>query len=206
MVYCQSMKHGGSRIPIIAVFTAILAAGCTSIPARLAVRDAAAAGKVKKIAVMPFFVANTLSVDVDAPPSGIFNVKPANYARIFAGEAQKALGSRYTFIYGEQVENQLKQYGHYAGYLKDAGSGQRTGFTVAEAVKAGKALGADAVMLGSYAYGENEQIRAYFNEAISIRVLDVESGRVLWGAAARQSDFGGTVIQKVLDKLKKEGP
>ena len=61
-------------------------------------------------------------------------------------------------------------------------------------------------MLGAYSYADTPEMQQYFNEAISIRVLDVNSGRVLWGASSRQSDTGGTITVKILDKLKKEGP
>ena len=186
--------------------TAFLGAGCATVPARFVVRDAAAARAVKKVAVMPFFMANTLSVDIEAPASGLFGHKPVNFARLFASEAEKALGNRYAFIYGETVENELKRYGHYAGYQPQGGAGQRTGFSVADALQAGKALGADAVMLGSYAYAENAQLKVYFNEAVSIRLLDVNTGKVLWGVSSRQSDSEGTVIEKAIAKIRKEAP
>lgn len=186
------------------VLAAVLGAGCGTIPARFAMRDAAAARAVKKVAVMPFFMANTLSVDIEAPPAGFLGAKPYNYARVFAAEAQKSLGDRFTFISGEPVETELKRYGHYTGYVKEGGARQRTGFSVPDALKAGKALGVDAVLLGAYAYGENAQFRVYFNEALSIRLIDVNTGKVLWGVTSRQSDSGGTVMQKTLALMKKE--
>jgi len=190
------------------VLTAILGTGCAVVPARFAVRDAAGAKAVKRIAIMPFFLANQLSVDMDAPDKapGLFSAGRVNYSRMFGATAEKVLGGRFTFVYGAMVEKELMQLGHYTGYVPEAGAGQRTGFTIQDAVQVGKALGVDAILIGAYAFGETQQMRAYFNEAISLRLIDVNTGKVLWGVTSRQSDNGGTVMQKALDKILKEAP
>jgi hypothetical protein len=61
-------------------------------------------------------------------------------------------------------------------------------------------------MLGSFAYAETAELKAYFNEAVSIRLLDVNTGKVLWGVTSRQSDSGGSVIQKAIDKIRTDAP
>ncbi|MBI4052105.1 MAG: hypothetical protein HY400_06335 [Elusimicrobia bacterium] len=177
----------------------LVGSGCAPA-ARYVLRDETNFRTVKKIVLLPFFDANRLSVELQSEsllgPS-------AKFTRDFAHALQKSFSDRWEIVSGEVVEKELRALGSYTGYDKEAGRGQRTGFTLEEALKTGKNLRADAVLLGAATVADTKFFKKFFREAVSVRLLEVKSGKVLWGSSAyTKGIWGSSAISKIISKLR----
>lgn len=199
------------RVPRAAVLacTALLS-GCFATRSPLVIRDADTATRVKKVAVMPFLDAQFMSAfDPHYKGFGSSFVP----AVMFDDMARKTLGKRYEVIGQDQSLEALKkigvEYKHVEGAwtaVKDPDS-VRWGYTVQQAAEAGRALGADAVLMcaqGQYFERQNKPV-----QAVSLRLVDARTGKALWGvnATGQPGLFSkGKVVQDVLNRVAKEAP
>lgn len=177
--------------------------GCTA--SRFAMRDNAAAVNIRTIAIMPFFDANLLSVEIKG--GGLLTKRTDRWTSEFIAESGRNLSNRFTFIYGPVVEAELIKLGNYKGYVDGAGKGQRTGYTIADALKAGEALKADAVLIGAATVADTKAFQQVFKEAMSVRILDVKTGKIIYGASAyKKGTFDGRPIPKIVKEIKTRFP
>lgn len=168
--------------------------------ARFALRDPQRAPQVKKIAVLPFFNANTLSVEFITEGES-----KSAFTTDFLKHAKKSLAKRYEFIAEKDVEEALKKTGSYRGWVKEEGRHQRAGFTLSEALKAGEELKADAVILGAGADHENKILKKLYRSTVTVRLIDVRTGKVLWGATAlKKGAFDSMPCKKIARLLARE--
>ncbi len=172
----------------------------------LFVRDAELAKKTKKIAVLPFQDANARHSE----DTSVQNLSSSLTLK-FLAHAEPVLGSRYQFIPQDQVMAELKKIG-FVGFdpntsrWKQAFS-QTSGYTIPQALEVGKNLGADAIFLVEVA-GLAEVKPAF---SMSVRVLDVKSGKVIVAASAAS---GGGIsftpwnapMQKIVARISQEVP
>lgn len=172
-----------------AVILCLGIAGCAAAPAKVAIRDPERSKEIRKIAVLPFFDTERLSAEFITEGDD-----KSYYTTMFATEAKKFLSNRYEFVTGGPVEEALKKLGNYKGWVKEEGRHQRTGFTISDALKAGDALGVDAVIIGSGAKVGG------FSRAMTVRLIDVKKRYVVWGATA----IGSSPATQIAKKLAKE--
>lgn len=159
---------------------------------------------------MPFFDANLLS-NFDPLYTGPgASTLPA---KMFDDRARKALGGRFELIGQEATLESLKSIG--VDYRHVAGSwaavtdpeGIRWGITPKQALESGRALRADAVLL--CAQGQYMRQKGVPVQAVSVRLLSVETGRVLWGgySSGQPGAFSrGMVVGGLLQSIAKEAP
>lgn len=167
--------------------------------ARMAIRDQKRSTEIKKIAVLPFFNANSLSVEFISKGDS-----KSPFTADFVKEAKKRLSKRYQWVTGIGVEDALKKTGKYPGWIDEEGRHQRAGFTISEAIKAGKELNADAVIIGAGAEGER-RLKKLYRSTMTIRLIDVQSGKVLWGATAlKKGALDSTPSKKIVRQLSRE--
>lgn len=176
----------------------------------LVIRDREAAAGVKKVAILPFFDA-LLQSAYDPFYKGF----GSSYvpAIMFDKKAMKILGKRYEITgQGQSIESLKKQgvkYVHIEGSwtkVRDPDS-IRWGYTLKQGVKAGRALGVDAVLMcaqGQYFQGEKKPL-----QAISVRLVSTGTGKVLYGLniVGQPGIFSkGKVVKKLLKQLAREVP
>ncbi len=179
----------------------LLLSGCHA--PLLAVRDPARAAAVRKVVVMPFFVANTLSAEAIGT-SGLFNTTQHHWAGDFAKRLGEARPGRYEIVCCETVEAALaRQGGFQRAPATGMPAGWRTGYTFAEAQLAARELGADAFIIGAVAWAEGEQQAKDFFTATSMRMMDTATGNVVLGASAAQGRWWfPSALGKLVKKLK----
>ena len=187
-----------------------LALAACAPSSQFVVRDADLAKKAKKVAIIPFLMTNARSPDFpDAERYPKLTKWSMTYKFMTQAEAQ--LSGRYQFIPARQVLDELQKRGFIEGFDPEKSvwsqmGVQLPGCTVPQALEVGKKLGADTVLLGAVSMG---QTRPPF--AISVRMLDVKSGKVIV-AASSQSGGGlsfspwNAPIEKVVSRLAKEAP
>ncbi|MDE2292645.1 MAG: hypothetical protein KGL53_11235, partial [Elusimicrobia bacterium] len=157
--------------------------GCVQPPA-MVIRDRADAVNVKKVAIMPFFDAQSMSA-MDPTYDGMgSSFIPALQ---FDALAHETLSKRFELIDQKDslkaLEDAGVQFKHVTGAwsaIKDPES-VRWGYTPDQAVKAAKSLGADAALL--CAQGQFMQQNKPM-QGVVVRLLDANTGKVLWGVSA----------------------
>jgi hypothetical protein len=192
----------------LAVFAAFLGA-CAPKPI-LVIRDREAATSVKKVAILPFFDAQLQSA-YDPLYKGLgSSFVPAI---MFDEKAKKALGGRYEIVGQDQSIESLKKLGVNYVHIEKAWTSVgdpesiRWGYTPEQGVKAGRALGVDAILMcaqGQYFQGENNPV-----QAISVRLVSTRTGKTLYGlnAIGKPGIFSkGKVVNELLNRLSKEAP
>ncbi|TPW21927.1 MAG: hypothetical protein FD126_197 [Elusimicrobia bacterium] len=187
----------------------LLAWGCVA-PGTFQLKDRGTAERVKKVAIMPFFDANLLS---NFDPLYTGPGASSQPAKMFDDRARKVLGARFEIIGQEAALESLRSIGavyrHVAGAwaaVKDPEE-IRWGITPKQALEAGKALGADAVLL--CAQGQYMRQKGVPVQAVSVRLLSVETGKVLWGgfSSGQPGVFSrGMVVDGLLQSIAKEAP
>ncbi len=192
-----------------AIAFALLISACAP-KQMLVIRDREGAAKVKKISIMPFFDAQFLSAY-----DPFYNGFGSSFipAVMFDQKAKKILGARYEIVDQSLSIDALKkegvQYKHFEKAWTSVSDPEsiRWGYTLEQAIKAGKALGADAVLMcaqGQYFAGENKPI-----QAISVRLVSTASGKTLYGlnAIGQPGLFSkGKVVNEILHRLAREAP
>lgn len=193
---------------VTALAALVLASACAYKPV-LVIRDRDAAAKVKTVAIMPFFDAQSQSA-FDPLYKGFGNSFVP--AVMFDEKAQSVLGKRYTLIGQDKSLEALKAAGTVYKHVEGAWSAVkdpdaiRWGYTVPQAVQAGKTLGADAVLMcaqGQYVEGQKPL------QVLALRLVDVSTGKVLLGlnASGQPGLFSkGVVVNQLLSRIVKEAP
>lgn len=183
--------------------------GCVAKP-MLVIRERELAASVKKVAILPFFDAQ-----FQTAYDPLYNGFGSSFipAIMFDERAKKILGKRYEIIGQEQAIESLKNQGVKYVHIGTAWTAVkdpdaiRWGYTVEQGVKAGKALGVDAVLLcaqGQYFEAENKPV-----QAISVRLVSTQTGKTLYGlnATGQPGLFSkGKVVNELLNRLSKEAP
>ncbi len=145
--------------------------------------------QVKRVAIMPFFNANGLGSD---DPDPAYKGKYADMVPttiIYRGVKDS---TRFSFIPMDEVVSTLKKNGFEGVKLKPDEDVSimtamfhpdryRTGFTMQEALKTGKDLHADAILIG--ALGMSGNAPANMRYVMSLRLVDPATGEVIWGSA-----------------------
>ena len=174
--------NGRNQSLILVWMLTLFSAGCTA-PGNFNLKDREVASRVKRVAIMPFFDANLLSNYDPLYEGPGASVMPA---KIFDEAAARELGSRFELIGQKESLEALRKVGADYRHIEGAWAaakdpeGIRWGITPAQAVEAGKALGADAVLL--CAQGQYMKQKGVPVQAVSVRLVAVASGKVLWGA------------------------
>lgn len=151
--------------------------------------DAARLERVKRVAIMPFFNANALGSD---DPDPAYKGKYADMIPstiVYKGVKDSA---RFDFIGMDAVVSALKKNGFEGVKLKEGEDVSlmkamfqpdryRTGFTMAQALKTGRELKADALLIGGLGMVGNAP--ANMRYVMSLRLVDPANGAVLWGSA-----------------------
>lgn len=176
----------------------------------LVIRDREAASRVKRVAILPFFDAQFQSA-FDPLYTGFG--KSFIPAIMFDERAQKILGQRYQIVGQPEAIEALKKAGVKYVHTEKSWSAlsdpesARWGYTLEQAVKAGKALGVDAVLMcaqGQYFEKENKPV-----QAISVRLVSTQTGKTLYGlnATGQPGLFSkGRVVNELLNRLATEAP
>ncbi|MBI2070383.1 MAG: hypothetical protein HYT79_07235 [Elusimicrobia bacterium] len=194
----------------------ILAAGMLTALAACAprplfvIRNQETAAHVKKVAIMPFLDAQFQSA-YDPHYSGLgSSFVPA---LMFDNMAKKHLSKRFEIIGQDQSLEALKKEGVEYKHIKGAWSAVRDpesirwGYTPSQALAAGKKLGADAILLcvqGQYFKDKKKPL-----QAIGLRLIDVKTGKTLWGVNATGQPgllSKGVVVRQLLARVAKEAP
>lgn len=182
------------------VFFLSLLGGCATKPYFI-MRDAQAAQAVKRIAVLPFLNANLLSVEFEHK-KGWFE-RNDKWTQNFVRQAKKKLSRRFEFIEGEPVNQELIKLGALPQPGQESAP-RRAGYDVDQAIKTGRALQADAVLLGAGSKADTKAFKKAFQEAVSIRLLDVRTGKVIWAISCyKKNGRDKAVIAKVIKQLQK---
>lgn len=170
---------------------------------QIAIRDQELAKQTKKVVVLPF-----QNVNARASEDTSFQTESTAMTLKFLNHAKSILAGRYEFIPQDQTMAELKKMG-FEGFDPNKSffrqsSLQPTGYSIPEAIQIGKNLRADAVLLGAFTM---TQAKPPF--AISVRMLDVKTGKVTVAVSA-QSVGGFTPwnapMKKVAERLAKEVP
>ncbi len=187
----------------------LLISGCVA-PGAFQIKDRDSAARVKKVAIIPFFDANLLSnFDPLYTGPGASSLP----AKMFDERAQEVLGARFELIGQEAVLDSLKavgvDYRHVTGAWAAAADPEsiRWGITPKQALESGRALGADAVLL--CAQGQYMRQKGAPVQAVSVRLISVETGKVLWGgySSGQPGVFSrGMVVDGLLHSIAKEAP
>lgn len=195
---------------LIAFLTSwLLAGGCAPRPA-LVVRDKDAATRVKSIAIMPFFDAQMLSA-IDPLYDGFgSSFIPA---KMFDARAERKLGKRFELIGQVRSLEALKkvgvEYRHTAGAwsaVRDPES-IRWGFTLDDAVAAGKELNADSILLCGQGQLLDKNKKPI--QVVVVRLVSTASGKTLWGvnSSGQPGLFSKSkVVDDLLGRIAKEAP
>ncbi|MFA6580154.1 MAG: hypothetical protein WCU88_13895 [Elusimicrobiota bacterium] len=197
------MKRLSAVLALTALFT-----GCVVRPA-LVIRDRETAAKVKTVAIMPFFdVQYQMAFDPLYKGFGDSFIP----AIMFDKNAREILGQRYQLMGQDQSVEALKKLGVEYKHtdsswaaVKDPDS-IRWGYTLAQAVQAGKDMGADAVLLcaqGQYFTGNQP------SQALVLRLVDANTGKTLLGlnATGQPGLFSkDVVVRQLLTRVAKEAP
>lgn len=174
-----------SRIWLVVAFAASLSA-CVPQAGRLKqdrTFDTAAAQRIKTLAIMPFINANALSAE-DLTYKGKY------HEALATGNVYTALQEqgRFKIIPVEKVRAALEKQGFPPGLKGDVSimkaifdpNKYRISMTMHQAMKAGKATGADGLLFGSFGMvGFAQKVKF----AMAMRLVDAKTGKVVWGAA-----------------------
>lgn len=193
-----------------AVLSGLLVLGGCAYKPVFVIRDADRAARAKKVAVMPFLDAQFQSAyDPHYKGFGSSFIP----AVMFDDMARKTLSPRFEVIgQGKSLEalkSQGVEYKHIEGAwtaVKDP-EAIRWGYTLKQAREAGKEVGADSVLMcaqGQYFMAKNKPI-----QALSLRLVDVKTGKTLWGinATGQPGLFSkGRVVRELLARIVKEAP
>ena len=172
---------------------------------QLVIRNPDLARQAKKIAVLPFQNANSRASEDTS-----FQTSNTAMTLKFMDNAQPLLSGRYEFVPQEQIMAELKKRG-FEGFDPNKSAFrqafvQPTGYGIPEAIDIGKSLNADAVFLGVVAM---TQAKPPF--AISVRMIDVKTGKVTVAVSAQSS--GGmsfspwnAPMRTIAERIAKEVP
>lgn len=151
--------------------------------------DAARLSRVKTVAIMPFFNANGLATD-DPDPAYTGKYADLMPTTIVYGAIKDK--TRFEWLSLDRIVPALKKNGFKGIELKPGeelsmmsmmfnSQKYRTGFTMDQALKTGRQLKADAILIG--AMGMVGNAPANTRTVMALRLIDTKTGDVLWGAA-----------------------
>lgn len=183
------------RLVMIVAVAGSLAACMTPSPVKLKTSDTPRAAKlqgVKRVAIMPLFNASSLGTD-DPDPAYKGKYKDMIPTTIVYKGVKDS--SRFQFLGMEEVISTLKKNGFEGVKLKEGEDVSimtamfhpdryRTGYTMQQALKTGKDLNADAILIAGMGMVGAGSKMSY---VMSMRLVDPKTGDVLWGAAEAQA-------------------
>ena len=183
------------RLVLLVATAGSLAACMTPSPVKLKVSDTPNAAKlqsVKRVAIMPLFNANALGTD-DPDPSYKGKYKDMVPTTIVYKGIKDS--SRFQFIGMDEVVSTLKKNGFEGVKLKEGEDVSimtamfhpdryRAGYSMQQALKTGKDLQADAILIAGMGMVGAGSKMSYI---ISMRLVDPNTGDVLWGSAKSEA-------------------
>lgn len=195
------MSQGKCRRAIFA--SALFFCGCESYfkPVSINVSSAANPAAVKKekvVALMPIFCADNLGVDIPHPGGPTMIVyQGIKKFRCVLPESEVLAALKREGWTGEssaQGESLLKAHNC------------RSGMTMKEALAAGRDLKADAILIGSFGTVGDSALDDRL--VLSLRLLDVRTKKVIWGAARSEKTgvLGGADLGALAGDLFSEAP
>ncbi len=186
------------RPSILLLFMMVSFTGCALHQTSLT-RDSEKLKETKRVAVLPFFNTTRLSAEFQKKK---WMTNYFAWTEKFMSISKSRMKDRFDFLPTEEVVSALTELGNYGQASELKPKHYRTGYSLGDALKVGKSLCADAVLLGATTQAQTQSAKQVYTSAMTLRLVDVASGKVIWGGSLSGKKGRSSIISGMVDVMK----